>query len=160
MRGCVNAIRMLKGLVADLRLFIFVWREYLYLPTKVHNFTEKYVSKIYKSGQPHQNVNNLIINTCRFCINRDKWGGYKDEKFQQFTISPPLKMHNFVFVWIIACCQKSCFLKNITRKGNLNYMGQKINFYGVVVSIWTNGFFRKMDNKGEEEVENYVCFLS
>ena len=39
-------------------------------------------------------------------------------------------------------------------------MGQKINFYGVVVSIWTNGFFRKMDNKGEEEVENYVCFLS
>lgn len=44
--------------------------------------------KIYKSGQPHQNVNNLIINTCRFCINRDKWGGYKDEKFQQFTISP------------------------------------------------------------------------
>ena len=59
-----------------------------YLPTKVHNFTEKYVSKIYKSGQPHQNVNNLIINTCRFCINRDKWGGYKDEKFQQFTISP------------------------------------------------------------------------
>lgn len=49
---------------------------------------EKYVSKIYKSGQPHQNVNNLIINTCRFCINRDKWGGYKDEKFQQFTISP------------------------------------------------------------------------
>lgn len=41
-----------------------------------------------------------------------------------------------------------------------NYMGQKINFYGVVVSIWTNGFFRKMDNKGEEEVENYVCFLS
>ncbi|MDU7315398.1 MAG: hypothetical protein E7L36_06885, partial [Prevotella bivia] len=48
----------------------------------------KYVSKIYKSGQPHQNVNNLIINTCRFCINRDKWGGYKDEKFQQFTISP------------------------------------------------------------------------
>ena len=73
---------------------------------------------------------------------------------------PPLKMHNFVFVGIIACCQKSCFLKNITRKGNLNYMGQKINFYGVVVSIWTNGFFRKMDNKGEEEVENYVCFLS
>ena len=61
---------------------------YLYLPTKVRNFTEKYVSKIYKSGQPHQNVNNLIINTCRFCINRDKWGGYKDEKFQQFTISP------------------------------------------------------------------------
>ena len=56
--------------------------------TLVHNFTEKYVSKIYKSGQPHQNVNNLIINTCRFCINRDKWGGYKDEKFQQFTISP------------------------------------------------------------------------
>ena len=51
-------------------------------------------------------------------------------------------------------------LKNITRKGNLTYMGQKINFYGVVVSIWTNGFFRKMDNKGEEEVENYVCFLS
>lgn len=44
--------------------------------------------EIYKSGQPHQNVNNLIINTCRFCINRDKWGGYKDEKFQQFTISP------------------------------------------------------------------------
>ena len=65
------------------------FEEYLYLPTKVHNFTEKYVSKIYKSGQPHQNVNNLIINTCRFCINRDKWGGYKDEKFQQFTISPP-----------------------------------------------------------------------
>ena len=56
--------------------------------TLVHNFTEKYVSKIYKSGQPHQNVNNLIINTCRFCINRDKWGGYNDEKFQQFTISP------------------------------------------------------------------------
>ena len=56
--------------------------------TLVNNFTEKYVSKIYKSGQPHQNVNNLIINTCRFCINRDKWGGYKDEKFQQFTISP------------------------------------------------------------------------
>lgn len=55
---------------------------------KHSNFTEKYVSKIYKSGQPHQNVNNLIINTCRFCINRDKWGGYKDEKFQQFTISP------------------------------------------------------------------------
>ncbi len=26
--------------------------------------------------------------TFRFCINRDKWGGYKDEKFQQFTISP------------------------------------------------------------------------
>lgn len=47
----------------------------------------KYI-KIYKSGQPHQNVNNLLINTCRFCINRDKWGGYKDEKFQQFTISP------------------------------------------------------------------------
>lgn len=23
--------------------------------TLVHNFTEKYVSKIYKSGQPHQN---------------------------------------------------------------------------------------------------------
>ena len=23
--------------------------EYLYLPTKVHNFTEKYVSKIYKN---------------------------------------------------------------------------------------------------------------
>ena len=36
-------------------------------------------------------------------------------------------------------------------------MGQKINFYGVVVSIWTNGFFRKMDNKGEEEVENLSC---
>lgn len=35
------------------------------------------------------------------------------------------------------------FLKNITRKGNLNYMGQKINFYGVVVSIWTNGFLGK-----------------
>ena len=35
-----------------------------------------------------KNVNNLLINTCRFCINRDKWGGYKDEKFQQFTISP------------------------------------------------------------------------
>lgn len=52
------------------------------------NGRTKYVSKIYKSGQPHQNVNNLIINTCRFCINRDKWGGYKDEKFQQFTISP------------------------------------------------------------------------
>lgn len=57
-------------------------------PELRYNFTEKYVSKIYKSGQPHQNVNNLIINTCRFCINRDKWGGYKDEKFQQFTISP------------------------------------------------------------------------
>ena len=39
-------------------------------------------------------------------------------------------------------------------------MGQKINFYGVVVSIWTNGFFRKMDNKGEEEVENYVCYIN
>ena len=52
------------------------------------------------------------------------------------------------------------FVLRIIRKGNLNYMGQKINFYGVVVSIWTNGFFRKMDNKGEEEVENYVCFLS
>lgn len=49
---------------------------------------ENYPEFRYKSGQPHQNVNNLIINTCRFCINRDKWGGYKDEKFQQFTISP------------------------------------------------------------------------
>lgn len=66
----------------------------------------------------------------------------------------PTKVHNFTEKYV------SKFLKNITRKGNLNYMGQKINFYGVVVSIWTNGFFRKMDNKGEEEVENYVCFLS
>ena len=60
-------------------------------------FSEKYVSKIYKSGQPHQNVNNLIINTCRFCINRDKWGGYKNRSFNNLQY-PPLKMHNFVFV--------------------------------------------------------------
>ena len=39
-------------------------------------------------------------------------------------------------------------------------MGYKIELGAVVVSIWTNGFFREMDNKGEEEVENYVCFLS
>lgn len=52
------------------------------------------------------------------------------------------------------------FLKKYYPQGKFELMGQKINFYGVVVSIWTNGFFRKMDNKGEEEVENYVCFLS
>ena len=36
----------------------------------------------------------------------------------------------------------------------------RYELYGGVVSIWTNGFFRKMDNKGEEEVEKYVCYLT
>lgn len=47
-----------------------------------------FLKYINQGNRIKKNVNNLIINTCRFCINRDKWGGYKDEKFQQFTISP------------------------------------------------------------------------
>lgn len=74
---------------AKIGKFILIQLSFLLLLNFIlDTIAEKYVSKIYKSGQPHQNVNNLIINTCRFCINRDKWGGYKDEKFQQFTISP------------------------------------------------------------------------
>ena len=37
-------------------------------------------------------------------------------------------------------------------------MGYKIELDAAVVSIWTNGFFRKMDNKGEEEVERLRLF--
>lgn len=52
------------------------------------------------------------------------------------------------------------FLKKYYPQGKFELYGAKNQFLWGSSFDLANGFFRKMDNKGEEEVENYVCFLS